>query len=256
MLDFSIVMKSNRKVVLSFSCGKDSLAAWVVLKQLGFEVVPFYMQVVPGLEFVENSIRYYEKHFKTHIYRTISPTLYHWIKTNSSQTPERQHVIEWLNLPIFGYDDVEEGVRNSADLDETSWTAVATKWSDSVLRRIRIPQCGYTENLRKFYPVCDLNKQGVIDVIKKEGVKLPVDYEMFGRSFDGLDYQYLVEIKKRFPKDYAKILEWFPLQSAELFRAEVARKHGQDRSQKRPAKKNAGSHGGNEKSKQAKGECP
>ena len=40
---------------------------------------------------------------------------------------------------------------------------------------------------------------------------LPVDYEMFGRSFDGIDYRFISPIKERFPDDYARILEWFPM---------------------------------------------
>jgi hypothetical protein len=43
---------------------------------------------------------------------------------------------------------------------------------------------------------------------------------MFGRSFDGLDLRFLVPLKKHRPKDYAKVLEWFPLADLEVFRWE------------------------------------
>ena len=49
-------------------------------------------------------------------------------------------------------------------------------------------------------------------------VKLPIDYEMFGKSFDGLDYRFLKPIKERFPEDYAKIKEFFPLIDLEILR--------------------------------------
>jgi hypothetical protein len=50
--------------------------------------------------------------------------------------------------------------------------------------------------------------------------KLPIDYHLFGRSFDGMDYRFLKPIKDNFPKDFEKILEWFPLADLEIFRAE------------------------------------
>ena len=46
---------AGRPVLLSFSCGKDSIAAWITLEEHGFEVEPFYMAQIPGMAFVEAS---------------------------------------------------------------------------------------------------------------------------------------------------------------------------------------------------------
>ena len=43
---------------------------------------------------------------------------------------------------------------------------------------------------------------------------------MFGRSFDGIGYQYAKPLKERFPDDYRTLLKWFPLVELDLFRFE------------------------------------
>lgn len=76
------------------------------------------------------------------------------------------------------------------------------------------------EKTKLFFPCWNMNKATVVDLIKKNNICVPIDYEMFGRSFDGLDYRFIVQIKKRFPRDYKKIVEMFPLVEAEVFRYE------------------------------------
>jgi hypothetical protein len=58
---FGKVKKHNgERALLSFSAGKDALAAALALREHYEEVVPFYMYLVPGLPFVEESLDYYE----------------------------------------------------------------------------------------------------------------------------------------------------------------------------------------------------
>jgi tRNA(Ile)-lysidine synthase TilS/MesJ len=42
----------SQKVLLAFSCGKDSLATWLQLRDDGFEVVPYFCYLIPDLGFV------------------------------------------------------------------------------------------------------------------------------------------------------------------------------------------------------------
>lgn len=71
--------------LLAFSRGKDSIATWLTLRDAGFRVVAFHMEIVPGLSFVEESLKYYEDLFGQHIYRVLHPNLYHWIATGVAQ---------------------------------------------------------------------------------------------------------------------------------------------------------------------------
>jgi hypothetical protein len=71
-----------------------------------------------------------------------------------------------------------------------------------------------------FAAVYDWKIDRIIDEIKASGIKLPIDYKWFSRTFDGINYQYLQVLKTVAPDDYARILRWFPLAHLELLRYE------------------------------------
>lgn len=68
--------------------------------------------------------------------------------------------------------------------------------------------------------LCVVSGEGFRETLPEELVigQLPVDYKLFGRTFDGIDYRFLKPIKENFPRDYEKIITWFPLAELELFR--------------------------------------
>ena len=74
--------------ILAFSTGKDSIAAWLQLRKYFKHVIPYYCYTVPGLEFVENSLAYYEDFFGTHIYRLPHRSLYRLLRNLVFQSPE------------------------------------------------------------------------------------------------------------------------------------------------------------------------
>lgn len=227
--DLDYIRQSGDRVLLSFSAGKDSVAMWCFLKRHGFDVVPFYMQLIPGLKFIERSLVYYEGFFGTHIYRTIHPSLYYWLDALNHQPPGRKSAIDLLKVPLFDYPDVARGVARTAGLKWPTWVAVGIRRAESRLRANRIPPDGLNRTSRNFYPIAEYTKDDVIAELNQAAVKLPVDYASFGRSFDGLDYRFLSVVRERFPDDYRTILEWFPGAHAEIVRAKIARKHGQTR---------------------------
>ena len=73
---------------------------------------------------------------------------------------------------------------------------------------------------RHFYPIFDWNIEDLKNCLRDNNVKLPVDYEMWGKSFDGIDYRFIKPLKERFPADYDKLKELFPLLDLEIMRYE------------------------------------
>ena len=213
--------------LLAFSCGKDSIASWLAIREHFDNIVPFYMYSIPGnLSFIEESLQYYEDFFDTKIVRMPHDSLYRMLNGMMFQPPERLRFMQKLDLQEPNREDIAYSVAYDNDLDvDEVFTAIGVRQNDSIQRRLAIQKHGAINvNKRHYYPVYDWSKQKLIDEIKKAGVKLPVDYNLFGRSFDGLDLRFIYQIKKHYPLDYQKILEWFPLVEVEIYRYEFAMK--------------------------------
>lgn len=211
------------KCLLAFSCGKDSIAAWLALRADGFEWLPYFQYLVPGLGFVERSLRYYEEFFGQRIRRVPHPSLYRYLNKMVYMPPERCAIVEAWSLPVFDHQELQEAVLDSAGWPEGTWCATGVRAADSLDRRRHFQQHGAINAKGKvFYPVWDWQKEDLRLALVAAGVKIPVDYQIFGRSFDGLHHDYLAPIQKYFPEDFAKILEWFPLAELELKRAEYS----------------------------------
>lgn len=213
--------ESGETCLLSFSLGKDSICAWSALRPHFKRIVPFYLHDVPGLEFIEKSIRYFERKFKTKIIQVPHPSLYRKLRNFTFQAPENCLAIEAANLRQLEYADIEDYVRRKSGAGKDAFVALGTRTADSPIRLANMRRYGPINYKRNsFWAVYDWRIADVVDCLKKNGLKLPVDYKLFGRSYDGIDYRFLAPIKEHFPRDYARILEYFPLAELELKRRE------------------------------------
>jgi 3'-phosphoadenosine 5'-phosphosulfate sulfotransferase (PAPS reductase)/FAD synthetase len=217
--------QGHNKLILSFSAGKDSIALWLYLRER-FEIIPYYMYYVPGLEFIERSLEYYENLFGVHIIRMPHPSIYRMLNNLVFQPPERVAQLERAQLPEVQMDDITDFIKLDWKLPQFTWTATGVRAADSPNRRATINKYGPTNIKRQqCLPIWDWNKDQIIEIMRRHGVKLPMDYKIFGRSFDGIDLRFLHPIRQHLPHDYAKILEWFPLADLELFRHEMHTKN-------------------------------
>ena len=208
-------------VVLKFSGGKDSVASWLILREIFPRIVPIFHYWVPGLEFVERTVKLYEEFFETEITRMPHPNLLNFLSNGSFQPPHRWNVIEVMTGDPVDYDEIVDWAAEDMGL-ENYWVAVGIKASDSPIRAAAVAKNGaWTPNKKLFYPVADLKKADLIELLKRHNAPLSEDYLVFGRSFDGLQYRYLHRIKEHYPADYARIVDWFPLVEAEFMRKQA-----------------------------------
>lgn len=211
----------TNEVLLSFSMGKDSIAAWLAIRDHFERIEPYFLYLVPGLEFVEESLAYWEGKLGTRIHRLPHPSLYRWLNNFVFQPPERCRIIEEARLPEFDYDDLNRLLREDLGMGPLAYCASGVRAADSPMRRTHFVRRGPVIESRKyFYPVWDWTKDRLISAISSAGLKLGREYRWFGRSFDGLDLRFLLPLKKHAPRDYARVLEWFPLADLEVFRYE------------------------------------
>lgn len=221
------VRKRQNKTLLAFSTGKDAIAAWLAIRDHFDEVIPYYLYLVPGLEFVEESLAYYEKFFGVKITRLPHPSLHKWLNFKIFQPPENCLCIEQARLPNFGYYHIQQAMVQMYKLPSDTLVADGVRAADSPIRRVSMGVHGTINyNRLKYHPIWDWRKKDLIDCFKKHNVKLPIDYKIFGRSFDGIDLRFLLPLKKHLPDDYKKVLEWFPLAELEIFRYERSLKNG------------------------------
>ena len=214
---------AGQTVLLAFSRGKDSIAAWLALRDAGVHVVPYHLYLVPGLEWVTESLAYYEDWFGTPILNLPHPSLYRWLANLVFQPPERCSLIEATQIVVPTYANVNAMIREHFQLPADTWVCDGVRAADSPNRRTALASHGpVNEGLRTQKVVWDWRKQHVTDAIRAAGVELPPDYAWFGRSFDGLDRRFLDPIRRHAAADYARILEWFPLADLELHRAAVS----------------------------------
>jgi hypothetical protein len=212
-------------VVLSFSAGKDAVCAWLQLRRFFPNVVPYYLELIPGLGFVDEGLAYYERFFGAKIHRAPHPTIWRMLNACVFQPPERVNLIDDAVLPEPTYDRVAADVRLQAGVPEEAFTGVGTRTADSPVRHATVKRFGsLNDKRRSFQPIYDWRIADVERELRAAKVKLTVDYNLFGRSFDGIDYRFLRPIRDAYPADYARILEWFPLADLEIQRREYAAK--------------------------------
>lgn len=207
-------------ILLSFSCGKDSLALWLHLRD-HFEIIPYYLYHVPGLQYVEQSLDYYEDWFGARIVRLPHPLFYDMFRTCAYQPVHRVGIIESLNLPRFDFADIDDIMAAYLGL-ENPFTAIGFRAADNIQRHRLLKQMGPLgfKRRRYFYGVWDWTVDDVTECIRKHDIAIPADYQHWGRTIASFGYPELSAIKRAYPADYDVIRTWFPLVDVEMFRYE------------------------------------
>lgn len=218
------------KHLLAMSRGKDALASWLVLRERDVEVVPYHLYLVPGLEFVAESIAEIERYFGVKVIQRPHRSLYRMLDDLIYQPPDRVDAVNELNPRVPTYQEIQDDVRRIAGVPGTM-AASGVRACDSIVRRYSFHTHGHIRPRQEtFYPVWNFRKRDVLDQLHRHDVSLPAEYAWFskngdptqGRSFDGIDARFLVPIKRHRPRDYHRILEWFPLAEIEVFYHELS----------------------------------
>lgn len=207
-------------VLLAWSGGKDSTAAWIAMLEDGLEVVPVHLCCIPGLKFVENYLEYAEWWFGTRILRYPHPSLFRSVAGMLYQPPSRIAAIDSCGLPSPSLDDIWDMVRQDEGL-YGSWVADGLKANDSLERRASILRAGAMRPQKlKASVIWDWTADETRDFLDSFGIEGPPDYQLFGCSFDGISGDWLKPIKENYPGDYETILKWFPLAGLDISRRE------------------------------------
>lgn len=206
-------------ILLAFSGGKDAIAAALHLIEHDIDFRPYHMQVVPGLDFVNDHLDYCETWIGRTIDRIPHPMFWRWLATGVFATPALADDMAAADLPDYTYDDVRRAVAEDHNLDPTTTLcADGVRAADSIVRRTAIATHGPIRSTGKASVVWDYRIRHVREIIAKHNITLPIDYQWFGRSFDGLDRRFLEPIRANSQQAWDRITHFFPLANLEATR--------------------------------------
>lgn len=199
-------------VIVGFSGGKDSIVTLDLCFRYFKNVQPFFMYLVPGLEFQEKQLRWYENKYNTEIIR-----LPHFELSNGFKYGAFRNID--YDVDIVGINDTYAYIREQTGM---YWIAAGERCADSIVRNAMIKQSGSIDYKRgRFYPLAYWKKNEVLQYIKQKKLYISKEQKDMGFSFRGLTGKELSIIKNLYPDDYEKVLKVFPFAEASVVRYEV-----------------------------------
>lgn len=215
---------SNGVVTVGFSRGKDSRIMLALLREHGFKCYPIYFNHLPVLlEFQRVDIAYCEDVYKTEIEIMPHPMLFDLMRHQSWQGLYGcKHLLQY-RMPKMKFENMTRAYTSSIGLGYL-WDCVGLKQCDSFNRRQVLRKYGeLRRDKMKAYPIQHLTHRDVHMGLAKRGIKEPIDYEIWGTSFDKLGYTYLIGLRDRLPRDYETLKQYMPLLDVEIERYEAFR---------------------------------
>lgn len=214
-----IAKASGGVCFLSFSRGKDALAAWLNLTRFFDRVIPFTCAAIPHIPFADEYLSYLERIFGTHIIRLQDGGLYGMIDALQFQYP---HDEEWINekqFPVYDAQNIANILRLYLGYPR-AWTAYGLNASDSIDRMITVRQCkGRYYGTRSFYPNYDWTHKQIVQTLQDSHIALSNEYHIASRSFAGAPMPHtLLAIEKRDPDLLRRLEYYYPLVKASLAR--------------------------------------
>lgn len=222
-----VAARTGGIIALAFSCGKDSLGAWIQARRFFSDVRPFYRELIPGLAFVEEGLSRYERLFGVRILRVPGSNFFEWLEAGHFQEqPATVALVRRRWTSDVGVITRAAVVELGLDPDR-AWIADGIRYTDSLGRAVWLKRNGPVDEKRlRLSAVSDWPDRRLHEELRRERIPLPADYALFGRSLDSIRMKFLLPIREHFPEDYRRIAEYFPLIEAEAFRYELMVKHG------------------------------
>lgn len=199
--------KITKKTVVLFSGGKDSVATLDLCCKYFDEVQPVFMYLVKDLEFQERTIRWYEDKYGFKMLRIPHFMLSDFLRYGSFRMLD-------LTVPIVSTKEVYDYIREETGI---YWISGGERISDSIIRRAMIKNSSSIDLKRgRFYPIAYWRKKHVMSYITQNRLPMSLENRALGFSFRSLFGSELKTIKEKFPNDFQKIKDDFPLVEASI----------------------------------------
>lgn len=193
--------KVTDSVIVGFSGGKDSIVCADLCFRYFRNVQLYFMYLVPGLEFQEKTLRWYENKYNTEIIRIPHFECSEFLKYGSFTLAD-------LNVDVVGINDTYEYLR---EITGYHWIAAGERCADSIVRNAMLKKSGSIDWKRgRFFPLIYWKKNDVLQYIKYKKLYLSPEQRELGFSFRSLAGSELAVIRNRYPEDFEKIKAVYP----------------------------------------------
>ena len=203
----------NKNNLLHFSCGADSIACFLRLREFSITPILVYNYFIKDLPMVKNYIDWFEKKFNVHVYQFPSTLFSEMFWNAQFQHPIRDRRERFRNT-IAHY-----GLGNHTKEWFDSWLAdnigggvihhIGLKYTDG-LRRYQFLIKNGCSFKNKFYPIASFQVKDIQAILEKHECLLPIDYSLWGLSFESPRGFNINLIKEHCPETYRQICAMFP----------------------------------------------
>jgi len=209
----------NKTNILHFSCGADAVASYLRLKEFAIKPILVYHYFLKDLPMVKNYINWFEKKFNERIFQFPSTLFSEMIYKGLYQYPvkAREKFYNRIGYELQGHSKEKFDKFLADSIGGDVVFHLGLKYTDGLRRYQHLIKNGcYHGN--KFYPIASFQVKDIQDILEKYDCLLPIEYRLWGLSFESPRAWNIPLIKKNCPETYKMILDWFPLIGAEGLR--------------------------------------
>jgi len=210
---------NNKINVLHFSCGADSIASYLKLKEHGINPICVYHYFIKDLPMIKNYIDWFEKKFNERIYQFPSTLFTEMFDRALYQYPlkAREKFRNRIGSDMAGFtkDVFDRFLEKTIGGDVVFHLGL--RYTDGIRRFQHLSKYGCSYK-NKFYPIVSFQIKDIQDILEKYECLLPIEYRLWGISFESPRAWNINLIKENCPVTYKMILDVFPLIGAEGLR--------------------------------------
>jgi hypothetical protein len=199
--------------VLHFSTGADSAACFFKLRENGIDPILVYHYFIKDLPMVRNYLDYFQKKFNVRVFQFPSTLWMEHIGRALFQLPIKArdkfaNDIGMYGLDRFTKDDFDFCIRDALGGDVVFHLGL--RYTDGLRRFQHLQKHGVMFN-DKFYPIASFQIKDVQNILEKNGCLLPIEYGLWGISFESPRAWNVNLIKESCPETFKKIKHVFPM---------------------------------------------
>lgn len=212
-----IPLIKNKVHILHFSTGADSVACYLRLKEWGIKPILIYDYFLPDIPMVNNYIDYFEKKFDVKIYKLPSTLYYEQTDNALWQLPVKARETFRNHITKYEYwKKTTNKIRNeilkylNLKKEEVIFHK-GLRYTDGQFRYLSIIKNGVLTKQNTFLPIASFKVSDIQEILKKYDCKLPIEYGLWGISFESPRSWNAELIEKNCPKSWEYMKQYFPM---------------------------------------------